>query len=118
MHIQALYPADGILTGSSSKHRILVINLASVPADSWPIPQLPQSPGRYTQAKEETHSFFFNFLARQHSFLKSFSARNVSLYCSIVLAAFVLSFGSRLDTDLQNILEDFLIFHQWFNVSF
>jgi len=30
-HIQALYSADGILPGSSSKHRLLVINLASVP---------------------------------------------------------------------------------------
>ena len=31
VHIQALYPADGILPGSSSKLRHLVINLASVP---------------------------------------------------------------------------------------
>jgi hypothetical protein len=31
VHIQALYPADGILPGSSSKLRLLVINLASVP---------------------------------------------------------------------------------------
>jgi len=31
VHIQALYPADVILFGSSSKLRLLVINLASVP---------------------------------------------------------------------------------------
>ena len=31
VHIQALYPADGILPVSSSKLRLLVINLASVP---------------------------------------------------------------------------------------
>ncbi len=38
VHIQASYSADGILPGSSSKFRLLVINLASVP-DSWLIPQ-------------------------------------------------------------------------------
>jgi hypothetical protein len=32
VHIQALYPADVILPGSGSKLRLLVINLASVPA--------------------------------------------------------------------------------------
>jgi len=31
IHIQALYPADGILPGSSFKLQLLVINLASVP---------------------------------------------------------------------------------------
>jgi len=31
VHIQALVSADGILPGSSSKLRLLVINLASVP---------------------------------------------------------------------------------------
>ena len=31
VHIQALYSADVILLGSSSKLRLLVINLASVP---------------------------------------------------------------------------------------
>jgi len=31
VHIQALVSADGILPGSSSKLRVLVINLASVP---------------------------------------------------------------------------------------
>ena len=31
VHIQALVPADGILPGSNSKLRLLVINLASVP---------------------------------------------------------------------------------------
>jgi len=31
VHIQALVSADGILLGSSSKLRLLVINLASVP---------------------------------------------------------------------------------------
>ena len=31
VHIQALYPADGILPVISSKHQLLVINLASVP---------------------------------------------------------------------------------------
>ncbi len=31
VNIQALYPADVILPGSSSKLRLLVINLASVP---------------------------------------------------------------------------------------
>jgi hypothetical protein len=31
VHIAALYSADVILPGSSSKHRLLVINLASVP---------------------------------------------------------------------------------------
>ena len=31
VHIQALYPADGILLGISSKLQLLFINLASVP---------------------------------------------------------------------------------------
>jgi hypothetical protein len=31
LHIQALYPADAILPGSSAKLWLLVINLASVP---------------------------------------------------------------------------------------
>ena len=31
VHIQALYPADGILLGISSKHRLLIINLNSFP---------------------------------------------------------------------------------------
>ena len=31
VHIQALYPADGILSVISSKHQLLFINLASVP---------------------------------------------------------------------------------------
>jgi hypothetical protein len=31
VHIQASYSVDGILPGGSSKHRLLVINLASVP---------------------------------------------------------------------------------------
>jgi hypothetical protein len=31
VHIQALYPADGILPGSRIKLQLLVINLASVP---------------------------------------------------------------------------------------
>jgi len=34
VHIQALYSADAILLGSSSKLRLLVINLASVPGRS------------------------------------------------------------------------------------
>ncbi len=47
VHIQALYSADGILPGSSSKLRLLVINLASVP-DSWLIPQLHKGLERCT----------------------------------------------------------------------
>jgi len=31
VHIQALYPAEGILLGISSKLQLLFINLASVP---------------------------------------------------------------------------------------
>jgi hypothetical protein len=40
VHIQALVSADGILPDISFKLRLLVINLASVPADSWSIPHL------------------------------------------------------------------------------
>jgi hypothetical protein len=46
VHIQALVSADGILPGSSSKLRLLVINLASVPGG-----QLVNSP---TQSLEYT----------------------------------------------------------------
>jgi hypothetical protein len=49
--VQALVSADVILPGSSSKYRLLVINLApptgrqvQFQADSWSIPQLPRTP--------------------------------------------------------------------------
>src|SRR5215212_715500 len=38
VHIQALVSADEILLGSSSKLRLLVINLVQLRADSWSIP--------------------------------------------------------------------------------
>ena len=47
VHIQALYPADGILPGSSSKLRLLVINLASVPGRQLVNSPTAQSLERY-----------------------------------------------------------------------
>ncbi len=49
MHIQALVPADGILPGSSSKLRLLVINLASVTGGQLVNSPTAQSLGRCTQ---------------------------------------------------------------------
>jgi hypothetical protein len=46
VHIQALVSADGILLGSSSKLRLLVINLASVPGG-----QLVNSPTAQSLAR-------------------------------------------------------------------
>ena len=40
VHIQAVVSGDVILPGINCKLRLLVINLASFPADSWSIPQL------------------------------------------------------------------------------
>ena len=52
MHIQALYSADGILLGSSSKLRLLVINLASVPGRQLVNSTTAQSLERCTQAEK------------------------------------------------------------------
>ncbi|MBL0183927.1 MAG: hypothetical protein IPP96_17220 [Chitinophagaceae bacterium] len=46
VHIQALYSADVILPGSSSKLRLLVINLASVPGGQLVNSPTAQSPAR------------------------------------------------------------------------
>jgi hypothetical protein len=51
VHIQALYSADGILLGSSSKLRLLVINLASVTARQLVNSPNAQSLGRQTVKK-------------------------------------------------------------------
>ena len=51
MHIQALVSADGILLGSSSKLRLLVINLASVPGGQSVNSPTAQSLERYRQPK-------------------------------------------------------------------
>jgi uncharacterized protein (DUF433 family) len=51
VHIQALVSADGILPGSSSKLRLLVINLASVPGR-----QLVNSP---TAQRFERYALYF-----------------------------------------------------------
>jgi len=53
VHIQALVSADGILLGSSSKLRILVANLASVP-----VRQLVNSPT--AQSLERYMAFFIS----------------------------------------------------------
>ena len=50
MHIQALVSADGILPGSSSKLRLLVINLASVPGGQLVNSPTAQSLERCMQA--------------------------------------------------------------------
>lgn len=47
VHIQALYPADGILPGCSSKPRLLVINLASVRGGQLANSPTAQSLDRY-----------------------------------------------------------------------
>ena len=49
VHIQALYPADGILPGSSFKLQLLVINLASVPGGQLVNTPTAQSPTRCKQ---------------------------------------------------------------------
>ncbi len=53
MHIQALYPAHGILPGSSSKLRLLVINLASVPGGQLVNSPTAQNPDRNLKASVE-----------------------------------------------------------------
>ena len=54
VHIQALVSADGILLGSSSKLRLLVINLASVPGGQLVNSPTAQSPGRRQQSKNSS----------------------------------------------------------------
>ena len=49
VHIQALVSADVILLGSSSKLRLLVINLSSVPGGQLVNSPTAQSLERYTQ---------------------------------------------------------------------
>ena len=56
VHIPVLYSADGILLGSSSKLRLLVINLASVPGGQLVNSPTAQSLERYMQPKT---SFLF-----------------------------------------------------------
>jgi hypothetical protein len=51
VHIQALYPADGILPGSSFKLQLLVINLASVPGGQLVNSPTAQSLGRCASCK-------------------------------------------------------------------
>jgi hypothetical protein len=55
VHIQALYSADVILPGSSSKLRLLVINLASVPGGQLVNSPTAQSLERCRQGKKELH---------------------------------------------------------------
>lgn len=54
MHIQALYSADVILPGSSSKLRLLVINLASVPGRQFVNSPTAQSLKRYVPLYDDT----------------------------------------------------------------
>lgn len=54
VHIQASYSADGILPGSSSKHRLLVINLASVPGGQLVNSPTAQSLDSYLQPLKKT----------------------------------------------------------------
>jgi len=54
VHIQALYSADVILLGSSSKLRLLVINLASVPVGQLVNSPTAQSLDRCRQGKGGT----------------------------------------------------------------
>ena len=49
LHIRAMVRADGILPVSSSKLRLLVINLASVPGGQLVNSPTSQSPFRYLQ---------------------------------------------------------------------
>jgi len=49
VHIQALYSADVSMLGSSSKLRLLVINLASVPGRQLVNSPTAQSPARCMQ---------------------------------------------------------------------
>ena len=51
VHIQALYSADVILLGSSSKLRLLVINLSSVPGGQLVNTPTAQSRERCMQGK-------------------------------------------------------------------
>jgi hypothetical protein len=53
VHIQALVSADLILPGSSSKLRLLVINLASVPGGQLVNSPTAQSPERYQSIKQK-----------------------------------------------------------------
>jgi hypothetical protein len=55
VHIQALVSAEVILLGSSSKLRLLVINLASVPGG-----QLVNSPTAQSPARVATHLIHYN----------------------------------------------------------
>ena len=54
VHIQALYPADVILPGSSSKLRLLVINLASGPGRQLVNSPTAQSLERWASAYQDT----------------------------------------------------------------
>lgn len=53
VHIQALYSGDVILPGSSSKLRLLVINLASVPGRQLVNSPTAQSLERFASSKEK-----------------------------------------------------------------
>ncbi|MEQ1798653.1 MAG: hypothetical protein ABL872_11925 [Lacibacter sp.] len=61
VHIQALYSADGILPGCSSKHRLLVINLASVPGRQMVNSPTAQSLERCTQFLKMSRITFILF---------------------------------------------------------
>ena len=62
MHIQASYSADVILPGSSSKHRLLVINLASVPGRQLVNSPTAQSPDRWALFMETLRYSYIIFL--------------------------------------------------------
>jgi hypothetical protein len=55
VHIQALVSADGILPDTSSKLRLLVINLASVPGIQLVNSQTAAIPGRWARVLIFTH---------------------------------------------------------------
>jgi hypothetical protein len=73
VHIQALISADGILPGSSSKPRLLVINLASVPGGQLVNSPTAQSPERCVQSKTQLQMvrLIFFYLALHLTFLCS-----------------------------------------------
>jgi len=60
VHIQALVSADVILPGSSSKLRLLVINLASVPGGQLVNSPTAHSLGRYRQAGLKDSHYLFS----------------------------------------------------------
>jgi len=96
VHIQALYSADGILPGSSSKLQHLVINLASVPGRQLVNSPTAQSLERNTQAKDLASGSFHVCGVLTLSFYNTFRLSNVPLLQAIglPLAAFVtLRFG-------------------------